>query len=291
MVLRDGDAVDASAHQHADDRLQVGFGKIGSELHHDRAPRLAGRHQLRPRRQHARQQIVERRRGLQVAQARRVGRGDVDAEVAGDVVEAADALDVVGRAIGRILVGPDVDADDAARRVALQPRQCRGMTAVVEAEPVDKSRRSSISRKTRGRGLPCCGRGVTVPISAKPSPMPSTAPHHARVLVEARGDAERIGEREAPRARRQPAVVRRGAARIDAGLQRPQRQLVRLLRIEGVEQRAGQVRKPLQASRSLFCITCEMADRAQCAAARVSAAGGAQTIAAGKYDVFIARTK
>ena len=32
------------------------------------------------------------------------------------------------------------------------------------------------SRKTRGRGLPGCGRGVTVPISAKPSPMASTAP-------------------------------------------------------------------------------------------------------------------
>ena len=37
--------------------------------------------------QHARQQLVERRRRLQVAQSRRVGRGYVDREVARHVVE------------------------------------------------------------------------------------------------------------------------------------------------------------------------------------------------------------
>ena len=37
------------------------------------------------------------------------------------------------------------------------------------------SARSASSRKTRGRGLPGCGRGVTVPISTKPKPSRSSA--------------------------------------------------------------------------------------------------------------------
>src|SRR5437868_8453597 len=35
--VADGDAVYASRHQYTDDRLQIGLGKIGGELHHDRA--------------------------------------------------------------------------------------------------------------------------------------------------------------------------------------------------------------------------------------------------------------
>ena len=81
------------------------------------------------------------------------------------------------------------------------------MAAVVEAEPVDQRADRAISRNTRGRGLPSCGRGVTVPISAKPNPMPSTAPAHARILVEARGDAERVGKRRGP-TRSSPAARR-----------------------------------------------------------------------------------
>src|SRR5436190_11347764 len=44
--VADSDAVYASRHQYTDDWLQICLGKIGGELHHDRASRLAGRDQL-----------------------------------------------------------------------------------------------------------------------------------------------------------------------------------------------------------------------------------------------------
>jgi hypothetical protein len=81
--------------------------------------------------------IVQGRRGLQVAQARRIGRGDVDGKVAGDVIEVLDTLDVVGRAVGRILVGPELMPTTPRGGRASSRASCRGVTAVVEAEPID----------------------------------------------------------------------------------------------------------------------------------------------------------
>ena len=86
----------------------------------------------------AREQIVERGRALQFAQARRVGRGNVDRDVACDRRELLDQPDIVGGAVAGLLVGPDIDADDAARAGACRKPRQRGRRAVaVEAEPVD----------------------------------------------------------------------------------------------------------------------------------------------------------
>jgi hypothetical protein len=50
---------------------------------------------------------------LQVAQARGIGRGNVDGEIVGRWRERFDAEQVIGDPIGRVFVGPDIDADDA----------------------------------------------------------------------------------------------------------------------------------------------------------------------------------
>ena len=64
---------------------------------------------------------------------------------------------------------------------------------------------------------------------------------HARVLVEACGDAERIRKREPPQADRQARIIGRRGARIDAGLERFQGELVGGLGRQREQQRAGEV--------------------------------------------------
>ena len=79
---------------------------------------------------HLGQEIVERGGLLQIAQARRVRRRHVDGEIARDRREGLDQLDIIGDAVGAILVGADIDADDAAlmrarRRAAAAPLRRR----------------------------------------------------------------------------------------------------------------------------------------------------------------------
>ena len=86
----------------------------------------------------ARQQIVDRGGALQFAQAGRVGRRNIEGDVACHRRNLFDQADVVGGAIAGILVGADIDADDAARFGARrEPRQHDGRALAVEAEPVD----------------------------------------------------------------------------------------------------------------------------------------------------------
>ena len=80
---------------------------------------------------------------------------------------------------------------------------------------------SGSRRNSRGRGLPACGRGVTVPVSTKPKPRRISAATADGVLVEPGGQADRIGEPPAQRVDRQsggrpcraPGQPNRGAAR------------------------------------------------------------------------------
>ncbi|MCY1293327.1 hypothetical protein D9M70_425840 [compost metagenome] len=48
-----------------------------------------------------------------------------------------NAVHIVGNAVGTVLVGADIDADQRSARAGLEPRQRRAMTLVVEAEAVD----------------------------------------------------------------------------------------------------------------------------------------------------------
>ena len=216
--VADGDAVDASADENIDDRRQIVLGNIRSQLDHDRPLRLARRHQLRSRRQHPRQEVVESGRRLQVAKPRRVWRGDIDREVARHVIEATDALHIVGGAIGRVLVGADVDADDAPRPAPREPRQHRGMPPVVEAQPVDQRAILDEPEHARTQITFLRPRGDSADLG-KTQPHTEYGIVHSRALVEARRNAQGIRKRETAHVGRQARVVRREAARINPRLQ------------------------------------------------------------------------
>ena len=110
------------------------------------------------------------------------------------------------------------------------------MAVVVESEPVDQRALGSEAEQPRARiaGLRQRRDGADL------GEAEAHAEHgraHARVLVEACGDAERIGKRQAKRLDSQPLVVGPGAARIEPGLQRPESELVRPLGVEREKQR------------------------------------------------------
>ena len=117
--VADDDAVHPEVAADGDDVVEVVVRRIGRDLDHQR-------HRLgRDRVLHALQQVGELRAALQVAQARRVGRGDVADEIVGIGRERGRAGHVVGGAIGAVLVGADIDADEPLRGRALQPREGR----------------------------------------------------------------------------------------------------------------------------------------------------------------------
>ena len=94
-------------------------------------------------------------------------------------------------------------------------------------------------RNSRGRGLPGCGRGVTVPTSMKPKPSARKGIDVHGVLVEAGGEADRIGKvqpHRAYRARRERGLRQEG--------REPEADLVSGLGIEREEERS---REPIQA--------------------------------------------
>ena len=185
---------------------------------------------------HLGQQVVERRGLLQIAQARRVRRGDVDGEIARDRRECLDQLDVVGDAVGRILVGADIDADDAAMmRARREPAQHRFGAVIVEAHAVDDGLVALQPEQPRPRiaALRLRRHGADLD---KAEAEPQQRVGRLRALVEARGHADRIGEIQAEGAHRQLRIVR---PRLDRR-QQPQaldRHAMRVLRIEPAQQR------------------------------------------------------
>src|SRR3546814_4045643 len=81
---------------------------------------------------------------LQVAQAGRVGRGDIDGKIARDRIEAINPRHIIGDPVGTVLVGADIDADNAAGistpcQALRQALIDRIMTLIVEAATVDDS--------------------------------------------------------------------------------------------------------------------------------------------------------
>ena len=89
---------------------------------------------------HARDQFVERFPPLQIAQPRRVRRGDIDREIARRRGEGLHAQDIVGDAVGGVLVGSEIYADDALDG---PPREiCAPLleALVVEPQAIDQPR-------------------------------------------------------------------------------------------------------------------------------------------------------
>ena len=231
----DDHAVDPARARDVHDVVEFGQAQIRRDLEQHR--RIAGilAHPL-ARIDHLGEQVVERRGLLQVAQARRVRRGDVDGEIARDRRERLDQLDVIGDAVGRILVGPDIDADDAAMMGARRkPAQHDLGAVIVEAHAVDHGFIALEPKQPRPRIAALRLRRHRADFD-KAETEPQQRVGHLRALVEARGHADRIGKVQAEGAHRQLVVV---GARLDRR-QQPQaldRHAMRVLRIEPAQQR------------------------------------------------------
>ena len=191
----------------------------------------------------ARQKVVERLGLLQLAQARRVGRGNVDGDVARHGGEALDQPHVVGDTVEGILVGADIDADDSfgpscpARRSPRPRRQAleHGIGALrIEAEPVDdafvgvepeqaRARIASLRQRRDGADLD----------EAETEPQQRVG--HFGILVEARGHPDRVGKVQAEGAHRQPLVAAR-SRRQRGELQHADRESVGVFRVERMQQ-------------------------------------------------------
>src|SRR3954452_9417958 len=124
--------IDSILNRDADDLVGLAFAEIGSDLQKDRRaiawPRLA----------HRRQQRAQRAPVLELPQARGVGRADIDGQVARDRAHRAHALRIVDDPVRAILVGADIDADDAPRMNAMaQAQPSLGLALVIETQTVD----------------------------------------------------------------------------------------------------------------------------------------------------------
>ena len=185
---------------------------------------------------HLGKEIVEGGCLLQVAQARGIRRGHVDGEVARHRREGLDQFHVVGDAVGGILVGADIDADDAAEmRARSQPPQHGLRAVIVESHAVDHTLVALEAKQPRPRIAGLRLRRHRTDLD-KTETQPQQRVRHFRALVEARGHADRIGKVQAEGPHRQFGIVRPRPHR----RQQPQaldRQPMRVLRIEPAQQR------------------------------------------------------
>ncbi len=227
MLARDADRV-----------VEIGQREVGRDLDQKRHRPGAPAHPL-ARVEHAGEQIVERLGLLQIAQAGRVGRGDVDGEIAGDGGEGLDQLGIIAAAVGAVAVGADIDADDAALPGPRgEPLERRGGARIVEAEAVDHALVRFEPEQARPRITGLRQRGERTDLD-KAETEPQQRVRHLGVLVETGGEPNRIGEIQPEGADGQFARVgRRPRQRhIAQGLDR---QGMCVLGVEGPHQRAGQ---------------------------------------------------
>ena len=146
--------------------------------------------------------------------------------------ERLDAFRIVARTVGAVLVGSDVDGDDAALALArFKPRQRGGMSAIVEAEAVDQGAvadeaedaRLRISRLRSRRHGADLGEAATHREHGVGS---------ARILVVACGDADRVREFQAEHLLTEHVVIRAERTRMQAAFERLDGRFVRVFRIE-----------------------------------------------------------
>ena len=238
--VADDHAVDAVAARDADDVVEIAERQIGRDLEQQRpARRAAGRALARI--DHAREQVVERGRLLQVAQARRVGRRDVDGEIARHAARAPRSgahSRRCGRRVSLLapMLMPTMPARAGARARAA-PRTASAPSLLKPSRLITAS--SASSRNRRGRGLPGCGSGVTVPTSTKPKPSRSSASGTSAFLSKPAAMPTGLGNVRPKACTRELRVVRRGA-RQRRELQRLERQRMRGLGIERAQQRPRQ---------------------------------------------------
>ena len=190
--IRDDHPVDAAGAADAHDIVEVGEPEIGRDLEQDRLAAVPFGAMVTGV-EHAGEEIVERRRLLQVAQSRRVRRGNIDGEIARDIGEGGDAFDIIGNAVGTRLVRPDIDADDPAAAAAREPPMHRAMAFAVEAEAVDHRLVVDEPEQARRRIARLRARRDRADFDMAEAETQQAIDHFA-ALVEPRRHAERIGK-------------------------------------------------------------------------------------------------
>ena len=212
--------------------------QIGGDFQQDRATSEV----LRPRiafGDHAAQQIIKGGLVLQIAQTGCIGRGNIDDEVIGHRQKGFDAADIIGGAVSRILVGPDIDPDQTAAVTAcFQPLQHRRMALIVETEAVDHRLIAAQPEQARARiallRQRCDGADF-----AETTAQPHQGIGHFGILVKARRHPDRIGKIEAESLHPQTSRIGfRGRQR--QIFQRGNRGIMRLFGIQSMQRRTHQ---------------------------------------------------
>jgi hypothetical protein len=155
------------------------------------------------------QQPMQRVGALQLAQARGVGRRDVDRDVAGRRVDALEAIEVVleGALVGRVLVLADVDSEHAPIAAALDIGQQGIDPGIVEAHAVDDGRVPAQAKHARLRIALLRARGGGSDLKKSETQRPQGIDVGA-VLIQSRGQAHRVGKLDVPkRLRHRPAAL------------------------------------------------------------------------------------
>ena len=116
--VADDQPVEPGIERHGGDILGVALTQVGRDLHRDRHAPGAALDERRARGVQRADQALQIGARLQVTQARRVGRGDVDRDVVDPVAHRLETGDVIGDRVGAVAVGADIDADDAGARPA-----------------------------------------------------------------------------------------------------------------------------------------------------------------------------
>jgi hypothetical protein len=244
----DDDAVYPPGRDFQGDVVEIAFAEIGCDLEKDRDAR---RRRGSPRFANPLQQCFQFATTLQIAQAGRIGRRDVDGQIGGEPGETGNAGRIVADPVFGFLVGADIDADDAGlSRARGQPFRGGRMPLIVEAEPVDhrlvlaqpEDARSGVSglRQRRYRADFC-----------KAEAEPQQRVGHLGVLVEACRHAEWIGEGQSRDGGCKPRIGFRPSRQRQAGFQRRDRQAVGRFRVEAEQRPLPQpVDKRLHGTRS-----------------------------------------
>lgn len=195
--------VDMMRQRSLDDHADLFADQVRRDLQEDRG--AVGR----PGLVDAPQQVVQRLAALKRAQARRIGRGDVDGEIVGQARQTFQARDIVGRLVLGVLVGAQIGADGRALRTAGQTRGEGLQPLVVEAHAVDdgpvfgqaEQAWLGIARLRAGRDRAAFDGAETEPRQAL---------QRLAVLVQTRGQTDRIGHLQPGDAGLQDRIVRAG---------------------------------------------------------------------------------
>jgi len=183
--VADDQRIDPAIDRGAGDVVDLRRVEIGRDLEEQR--------RRAPRGDAGGDEVAQRRAMLQIAQAGGVGAADIDRDVIRDRRGVGDAVDVIGDAVGGVLVRADIDAENAVALGCARARQRGGQAAIIEPHPVDDR---AILDQAKQAGLRVARLGQrgerahldTAEAQAEP------AGNGAGILVDARREADGVGE-------------------------------------------------------------------------------------------------